>query len=269
MICPGCNREVGKYAGDYCPFCGAPLKPPQETPPDEYRIEQGRSFEQMPSEQAYQQPPPGGAAPRQAQEGPPWEDSERPFFERIFSTARESMLNPVQFFKNMRTYGGYSQPLFYAFIFGTVGALAGLSWNSLFQFAGPLATGEAKAVLPMGIMLIAWVFILPLFVIIGTFIGAAITHLFLMIFGGANGGYETTYRVLCYSYAPNLFQIIPCAGIVGAIWILVIEIIGLKEAHGTDYWRVALAVFAPTILIFFCCCASIMIFLPALMQAGR
>jgi len=45
-------------------------------------------------------------------------------------------------------------------------------------------------------------------------------------------------------------------GFVGGIWTLVLEIIGLKEAHGTDYWRVILAVVIPVILALFCCCLA-------------
>ena len=252
MICPDCSREIGKHYGDYCPFCGADLK---ESSDAQFSQKEPSSNASAPSASGTSEPG----------EGPPWENSQLPFFERLFATARESMFNPVNFFRGMRKFGGYGNPLLYALIFGTVGGIAGYIWNTLFQSIGIFARQKAKPAIPLALVTIISIFLMPLFVIIGTFIGAGIGHLCLMIFGAANETFETTYRVICYSYAPNLFQIIPFGGIIAGIWILVMEIIGLKEAHRTEYWRVILAIIAPTILLLLCCCGLIMaLIIPAL-----
>ena len=60
------------------------------------------------------------------------------------------------------------------------------------------------------------IILLPLFIVIGLFIGSAIVHLCLMIVGGANQSFETTFRVLAFSHgSAGPLQIIPlCGGLI-------------------------------------------------------
>src|SRR5437762_14239207 len=104
----------------------------------------------------------------------------------------------------------------------------------------------------MGIGSVAFVILFPLAIIIGLFIGAAIIHLCLMIVGGANQPFETTFRVLAFTQgATGVLQVIPiCGGVIAAVWGLVVNCIGLARAHETDTGRAVLAVFLPVIV---CC----------------
>ena len=57
---------------------------------------------------------------------------------------------------------------------------------------------------------------------------------------------------MCYSGTPALLSIVPiCGGLVGAIWTLVLCIVGAAYAHRTDGWRAAVAYFIPVVA---CCC---------------
>ena len=89
----------------------------------------------------------------------------------------------------------------------------------------------------------------------GLFIGAGILHVGLMIVGGARSGFESTLRVIAYSTgSTSIFQVVPVIGsIVGGIWGLVIEIMGLAKVNNITYFRAAVAVFLPLLV----CCSCI------------
>jgi hypothetical protein len=100
-------------------------------------------------------------------------------------------------------------------------------------------------------MLIALI-VTPIGVTIGAFVGSLISHLFLMIVGGAKRDFETTFRVVNYSagsVAP--LSAIPILGpLVGGVWCIVLYVIGFSKAHEISIGRAALAVLLP---LFLCC----------------
>jgi ABC-type polysaccharide/polyol phosphate export permease len=56
--------------------------------------------------------------------------------------------------------------------------------------------------------------------------------------------------------AATVLAIVPfCGGAIGAIWSLVICIIGLAEAQRIPVWKAALAVLLPIVLC--CCCCAV------------
>jgi hypothetical protein len=94
-------------------------------------------------------------------------------------------------------------------------------------------------------------------VVIGLFIGSAVVHVCLMIVGGANQPFETTYRVVAFTQgSTGPLQMIPvCGGAIAGIWGLVCTCIGLSRAHQTDTGRAVLAVLLPVII----CCGGILV----------
>jgi hypothetical protein len=104
----------------------------------------------------------------------------------------------------------------------------------------------------MGIGSAAMIILLPLLIVIGLFIGSAIVHLCLMMVGGANQSFETTFRVIAFSQgSAGPLQIIPvCGGLISGVWAVVCNCIGLARAHETDTGRAVLAIFLPLIV---CC----------------
>jgi hypothetical protein len=116
----------------------------------------------------------------------------------------------------------------------------------------------------------AFLVLVPVFVVIGLFIGAAIMHLCLMIVGGARQPFETTFRVLAFTQgATGVLQMIPiCGAAIAGVWAIVVNCIGLARAHETDLWRAVVAVFLPVIV---CCgfafCLALAI--PALLHSGN
>ena len=192
------------------------------------------------------------AAPRS---GLPWEHrQERGFANAFIETLAMVLTKPDQAFRTMKTEGGLAEPLIYALIGGCVGGivslLLSLGLQSMGLFAGQRDTFAALA--GIGVGSIALIVLVPVFIVIVLFIGAAIVHLCLMIVGGANKSFETTFRVLAFSQgSTGPLQIIPvCGGLIAGVWALIVNCIGLARAHETTTGRATLAVLLPVIV---CC----------------
>ena len=160
-------------------------------------------------------------------------------------------------------------PLLYAVVVGWVGIFVSAVYSGVFQtvigstdagLLGPLAQRpEVARILAMSaswVGLVVQVIFGPVTVVIGVFIGAAITHLFLLLLGGADQGFEATLRVIAYGHASRIVTLVPfCGGAIATLWSIVICIIGLAEAQRIPVWKAAVAVLLPGVLIC-CCCAA-------------
>jgi hypothetical protein len=164
------------------------------------------------------------------------------------------LTRPAEAFTVMKREGGLGEPLIYVLIGGCVGGLVSFLFSLGFQSLGLFTNGHSNGLAAMAGMGIgsAMIILLPVFIVIGLFIGSAIVHLCLMIVGGANHSFETTFRVLAFSLgSAGPLQIIPlCGGLIFGGWAVVCTCIGLASAHETDTGRAVLAVFLPLIV---CC----------------
>ena len=213
---------------------------------------------------------PAGPAIPAPRSGLPWDNRQtRGFFPAFFETLIMVLTKPTEAFVAMRREGGLADPLIYGLIGGCFGyivymlfllimpsiALMGDRHNPLTGFIGA------------GFGMVAAIVLIPVFLTIMLFLGAAILHLCLMIVGGANQSFETTFRVLCFTIGSTYPLIIApfCGGLIAGVWGLVCEIIGLARAHETDTGRAALAVFLPLIV---CCGFGLVlaIMIPALVH---
>jgi len=175
----------------------------------------------------------------------PWEDMARVgFFQAFLTTLREVLFSPTRFYRRMPTNRGLSNPLIFALILGVLGGVLGLAWQQAFvpqleQFPGTVTP-----------YLVGITIALPLIVLLTLFVGSAIVHLCLMVVGANRRGFEATFRVIAYSWATQIFALVPLIGsFIIPIYSLVIEIIGLRESHGISTGRAALAIFLPLIVL--------------------
>lgn len=191
--------------------------------------------------------------------GPPWEQP-GPFFTRYIDTARGALLDPNSFFATMRRQGGLGAPLTY----GMLGMVVGIIGSFAVQLAMPFGAipGMPGMASPadVGGLLVGLV-MAPVIAICALFIGSGIIHLVLSLFGGATHGYETTFRVLAYTNgSTGPLSIIPvCGGLIGAVWGIVVMILGLAKAQETSTGKAAAAVLIPIGL----CCVLAVIFAAA------
>ena len=196
------------------------------------------------------------AAPRS---GLPWEHrQERGLFNAFVETLVMVLTKPGEAFTVMKREGGLGEPLIYALIGGCLGGIVSLLFSLGLQSVGFFADHDTFAAMGgMGVSSAAFIVLIPLFIVIGLFIGGAIVHLCLMIVGGANQSFETTFRVIAFSQgSTGPLQMIPiCGGLIAGVWALVCNCIGLARAHETDTGRAVLAVFLPLIV----CCGGVLL----------
>jgi hypothetical protein len=202
----------------------------------------------------------GAAAASTPRSGLPWEHrQERGFFNAFVETLVMVLTKPGEAFSVMKREGGLGEPLIYALIGGCLGGIVSVLFSLGLQSVGFFANRHDTfgAMAGMGAGSAAFIVLVPLLVVIGLFIGSAVVHLCLMIVGGANQPFETTFRVIAFSQgSAGPLQMIPvCGGLISGVWALVCNCIGLARAHDTDTGRAVLAVFLPVIV----CCGGIML----------
>jgi hypothetical protein len=189
----------------------------------------------------------------------PWEDRSLGAFDALLQTLKLLALSPGEAFARMPTAGGMGRPLLYAIVIGWVSIGAAVFWNVLLQGMWLPFMQSAEDLAGMGAaygLTVGWgvimVVLAPLFVIIGVFIAAAVLHLMLVILGVADGGFEATVRVVCYTQTAQLAGVIPlCGGVITLVWTVVLYVIGFATAHRTTQGKALVAVLLPVVL----CCA--------------
>lgn len=211
-------------------------------------------------------PSPASAQAATPETGLPWEHRhELGFFKAFVDTARVLLMKPSEAFVLMKREGGLTDPLLFALIGGCAGTIV----SALFQIGlqSILGAGGSDNVIVMFGMgaVVGFLLLTPLFMAAGIFIGSAILHLCLMLLGGANKPFETTFRVVCFSCgAAYLFSIIPfCGGYITPIYNIVLNCIGISRAHETTMGKAVLAVLLPLIV-----CCGIFAVLTGMFMAG-
>lgn len=197
-----------------------------------------------------------GVSAASAGAGLPWEHrAQLGFVKAWLDTVSLLITRPRDAFTLMRPEGGLLDPILFGLIGGCAGSIVSLIFQGLFQsipgFSNRNDLFDFFGLGPWGLIII-YAILMPFLVVIGLFIGGGILHLCLMLVGGANRSFETTFRVACFTAgAANLFSMIPiCGGILALVYHIVLEIIGLSRAHETTTGKAALAVFLPIIV---CC----------------
>ncbi|MEW6026773.1 MAG: YIP1 family protein [Planctomycetota bacterium] len=249
MLCPKCNRAISlDYGQDKCPRCGETIGMADSTikkPPEGLQ----------PPPQQPPQPPNPQVTINEYDDMPPTWDDEGPFFSRLWNTFVSVMFHPKTFFSQTPTEDGIGKPLLYAIIVGSIGTIAVNFWMLMLisMYMPQMVPGQSVMMASsLSMNMIFQIFMAPIQVIIYTFIQAGILHLSLMVIKGNEQGFEATYRAVVYSMSTYWLNLIPfCLGApVGAIWQIVLIIIGLREVHGISTGKAVVAWFLP---ILFCC----------------
>lgn len=156
-----------------------------------------------------------------------------------------SALGPRRFFAALPPVGSLGAAVLYYLSIGIPVAGVQLFWSMIRGSEG--ATAGAAGLGEWGPL--AEFLISPVYLLVSLFLSAGVVHLLLKLFGGATGDYRLTTRVFAYSYSPQILGIVPVAGtIAGFIWMVVIAIIGVREAHRTTTGRVAAAILIPLLI---------------------
>jgi hypothetical protein len=184
--------------------------------------------------------------------------------EGIIEKAKGFLMNPAESFRKSRSDSvGTAYRYFvvllvvYTVLSAIVAVAVGMyAFNDMIaQLAqtGMLGTALAGALSNLGpfvaAMMIFMVYLFFLIALFGIFIKGLALHVFVLMFGGEKGP-EQTLKTAMYAMTPFLLLgWIPYISIIGAIWYLVLLIIGIRETHEIDLGKALLIVIVPIVLI--------------------
>lgn len=170
-------------------------------------------------------------------------------------TVRGVILDPAGFYRGIQPSGSLKNPVVFAILCGIV------SFPLSFLAApfDPFASNEpvfpqglsslAADNLPVTVVLVTiGLILLPLFALLGLYVGALIQHLFVMIFVRQRRNFEATLRVVAYGSALLLLSWIPILGYIATFYLIYVYTVGFKELHSASTTRALLAALVPALL---------------------
>jgi hypothetical protein len=228
VICRSCYREI-PTGGVFCPHCGV-------------RVAGAPA------------PTPAAAAPAGPDGGAwanPWEQrAGRGPVAAFAETLQQALFHPVSFFRATAPDRGAGAALLYAVLVGTLSIAAAFIWQRALGERIPFEHGGRYLRFFDNRAALAGVTVfLPVGVALGNIVWAAVLHVSLAVLGGARGTYTTTLKAVCYSSSATAFNVFPvCGAAVGAVWQVVVQVIGLRELHRTTTARAFWAWFLPFVV---------------------
>lgn len=191
----------------------------------------------------------------------------------FISTVRGVVLNPVGFFRGMRKSGDFVNPLVFAVICAFIGGTLSGIFQLIFPPSLPPALQNLQGDLPpeaqqqfedaqaaaapgIGDLLFS-MFLTPVFVALGLFIGAGILYLLIMlIIGQSNSGYEATFRLAAYASITQLISWVAPIPYVGGLisflaglYAFFLIAIGVREVHATTTGKAAIVALIPATIL--------------------
>jgi hypothetical protein len=234
-------------------------------------------------------PPPGGwgRAPPPVPPGPglasPFaERKTRGFLAGFFETWKLVATQPQEFFRRVRIDQSGT-----AILFGVVATTVGNAVAGLYSYLSGAQAGAAFEKMMEGLpeqqahfvraylealpaLTLAQIVLTPILAVVGIYVTSAILHLLLMLFRGANRGFDATITVVAYAGGLNLLNALPvCGGVLALVWALVVLVAGLAESQRCGQGKAAAAVLVPAALACVCCCAALGLSFPFLKGLGE
>jgi hypothetical protein len=213
-------------------------------------------------------PEPGGESA--AEEPTAWERrGELGLFTAYWQTWKGIVLSPDKFWERVRPQGSLWDALAFSWIASGLSTLISLPLQ-LLQGSGQMREAlERMNNLPPDVreslisffagggqlgLALGGLLLYPVTFIITT----GIVHLFCLLFGVAQNGFNATARAVGYATAPLLLSWVPCVNMGLAVYVIVLEVWGLARLQRTTYGRAAAAVLTPYGLLLCCCCSVVL-----------
>jgi hypothetical protein len=169
-------------------------------------------------------------------------------FDAFIATWKQSCFRPTSFFQRMPREDDYGWVIAYYLVIGIVVSGIELFWHSVLGDWSVMGTLVPESESRFGS--IVQFLLSPLILIVTLYLVTSACHLVLMMFRGAQHGFETSSRVFAFSYGPAVFAAVPIVGnLVAFVWMIALAITGLREAHQTDGAKAAVAVLLPVFLL--------------------
>ena len=184
--------------------------------------------------------------------------------EGIVEKVKGFLMNPAESFRRSRTDSvGAAYRYFvallviYTILSAIVAVAIGMfAFNDMIaQLAGTGMVGAALAGafsnlgLFVGAMIVFVVYLVFFIALFGIFIKGLALHAFVLMMGGEKG-YQQTLKTTMYATTPFLLLgWIPYVSIIGAIWYIILLIIGIRETQEMDTGKALLVIIIPLVLI--------------------
>lgn len=208
------------------------------------------------------------------------EDINAPSFINSFVPRLKSvLLSPSSFFSKPITNETLFQPFLFAVICHFIGGIFVIAYTLIWARTF-LTTLESS--LNIGIMsalnleellakpgqaFIEQTLMLPFNAFLGIFIISGVVHLGLLMFGKPLMRFPGTIRVVAYSHATNLFQVVPFIGApVAFVWQVAIVIIGASRVHRISGNKATAAVLLPFLILIFFGVILAFLLVPAILE---
>jgi len=182
----------------------------------------------------------------------PWERRlQLGLWKGIKQTIKSVLFSPKNMFSSMPVRGGWREPLAFGLLVGSISSMCAFFLEFLMANSGLLKPfGGVSISLSLPIIFLIFIFLSPLLISISIFISSLIIHFLLLLVRAGNNRFEATLRVMAYSQATRIWSILPFIGsLIGWVWRSIVQIIGLKEAHETNYMRIIVAFSIPIVLL--------------------
>jgi len=223
---------------DWPPDAPAPIPPSDDWPPPP----------QPPSDEP-PAPPPVAVIP--------WEQPGLPWMTALVETVKLLLSKPRVAYERMPITGDPLRPFVFAILLGWFGAIFNAAWSIPFRHLMPAGNPYGSYQMPTFVLPLIALFA-PILIVCVLLLWAAILHVMLLMVGGARNGFGATLRALCYSRAPEVFQVLPfCGALIASIGGILLLIQGIAVAHRISIGKAALAVLLPLVLC--CICFSALI----------
>jgi hypothetical protein len=208
------------------------------------------------------------------------------FFEKIIGV----LFNPKSFFETIRQEKSYKPVIVYLVVISTVVIILQLIFLTVMGtiFDTSAHTGGVGVGYPMGgvpdmgdqllmigLCVMAMIPISLVFMLVVSFISAAIYHVVSMIFQSKEPFLET-YKATVYGQTPGIlfsvFANIPylsCLSMIFSIWSIVLMVIGLKTLQRLSTGRAVATILIPTVLALVCIFATIFLLFASIIGEMR
>lgn len=251
--CPGCGFQA-EPGRDVCPVCGRRLRERAAGAGEdgERAGPGGRRGEERPGSE-----PPGtvtGRASAGESRGPTaWEDPSVPFPRNLVGTWTESLFRPDELFRRVSLDGSLLRPVLYLLLVSIAGAFL-----NLLAAATGLLRPFLEGIVGSGQAQLVRFFAAPFSALLGLLAGTLVLHLFVRLLIEEARRMGATARILCYASGPGVFAFLGGAGgiagllasLVVMVWTVGLQVVGVREVHGTSTGRAVLVVLGPIFLLF-------------------
>ncbi len=211
---------------------------------------------------------------------PAWERrKEIGFFPAIFQTIKAVLFEPRQTFASMKQTGGLEGPLLYFVFLSMIASILNLPYALIAYHENPAFLALQKYV-PSDFfkltLILSSLLLTPVICALWAFLFAGAIHLGLKVINSARKPFETTFRVVCYTYGSfhiiRIFDSFIAAGCdllkmpwIGAkltlivaylllVLIMIWIILGLKKTNHISAGKATLGVLLPWL---FCCSVGV------------